>query len=102
MASTLAVNQSNLKSSRLQSRKQKYWNHGASLFAFENNSHVWDAHWFCVHPCIDIPKNLRGKLPVLLLRSNIPAAVIRHAVLGKRSLVRDPTCIMTYKSTSRL
>jgi hypothetical protein len=45
---------------------------------------------------MNIPKNLRGKLAILLLRSNVPASVVRHDTLGKRSLIRNPTRIMTY------
>jgi len=71
------------------------------LFALENNGDVRDPHWFRVHPCIHFPENLR-ELAVLLFRSNIPASVIRHEICGKRSLVRDPTRIKRYKSTSHL
>jgi hypothetical protein len=49
---------------------------------------------------MNIPKHLRGKLAILLLRSNVPASVVRHDTLGKRSLIRNPTRIMTYQSAS--
>ena len=74
----------------------------ASLFAFKNDSHVGDAHWFRVHRCLDFPENLCGELAVLLLGSNVPTAVTAHDILGNRSLVRDPTRLMAYKSTVRL
>ena len=32
----------------------------------------------------DIPEKLCGKLAILLLRSNVPASVVRHDTLGKR------------------
>jgi hypothetical protein len=49
---------------------------------------------------MDSPKNLRGKLAILLLRSNVPASVVRHDTLGKRALIRNPTCVMSDKPTS--
>jgi hypothetical protein len=73
-----------------------------SLFTFKNDSHVRDAQWFRVDPCLDISENFRGKVAVLLLRSNVPASVVRHDTLGKRSLIWNPTRIMAYQSTSSL
>ena len=54
-----------------------------SLFTFKNDGHVWDPHRSYVHPCINITKSFRRKLAVLLLRSNVPAAVDGHDALGK-------------------
>jgi hypothetical protein len=51
---------------------------------------------------MDIPKNLRGKLAILLLRSNVPASIVRHDTLGKHSLIWDPTGIMTDQSAPSL
>ena len=51
---------------------------------------------------MDIPKNVAGKVAILLLGSNVPAAVTAHNILGNRSLVGDPTRLMAYKSTVRL
>jgi len=51
---------------------------------------------------MDIPKNLPGKLAILLLRSNVPASVVRHDTLGKGSLIRNPTGIEANESTAHL
>lgn len=74
----------------------------ASLFAFQNDSHVRDPHWLRIDPCMNSRENLRGKLAILLLRANVPASVMSHDILGKRSLIWDPTWVKGYKSTSRL
>jgi hypothetical protein len=71
-----------------------------SLFAFQNDSHVGDAHWCGIHARLDILKSLRRKLAVFLLGSNISASVLGHDVPGKRSLVRNPTRVMSYKPAS--
>src|SRR4029077_752555 len=80
----------------------EYRNDEASLFAFKNNSYVWDAHWLGIDACMDIPENLSRKLAILLLRSNVPASVMRHDTLGNRSLIRNPTRLMAYQSASSL
>jgi hypothetical protein len=71
----------------------------ALLFAFKNDSHVRDSQWVRVHPCIDFVKNLSGQLAILFLCSNASTSVNRHDVLGKHSLVRDPTGLMTNESS---
>ena len=77
-------------------------NHTASLCTFKNHSHVRDAHCLRIDPCLDILKNLAGKLPILVLRSNVPASVVRHDVPGKHPLIRNPTGIQTNESTAHL
>src|SRR5213075_3311562 len=71
----------------------------ASLLAFNNDSHIGDAHRFRVHLCLDFPENFCSELAVLLLRSNVPSAVTAHDVFGNRCLVRHPTRLMAHKST---
>src|SRR5258708_3734248 len=73
-----------------------------SLFTFKNHSHVRDAHCLRVDPCMDILKKLAGKLPILVLRSNVPASVVRHDTPGKYPLIRNPTGIETNESTGHL
>ena len=51
---------------------------------------------------MDIGKNLAGKLSILVLRSNVPASVLRHNILGKHSLIRNPTGIEANESTAYL
>ena len=51
---------------------------------------------------MDIPKNVAGKLAIILLGSNVPASVVRHDTLGKHSLIRNPTGIEANKSTTHL
>ena len=68
--------------------------------AFENHDCIWDTHRFGIDPCIHVFENLPRKLTVRLLCSNIPPSILGHNVSGKKSLVRDPTCIKRYKSPS--
>jgi hypothetical protein len=51
---------------------------------------------------MDIPKNLAGELAILLLRSNVPASVMRHDTLGKHSLIWNPTGIQANESTAHV
>src|SRR4029077_15327441 len=74
----------------------------ASLFAFENNSHVRDSQRLRVHPCIWLVKNLPRQLEILFFCSNAATSVDRHDVLGKSSLIRDPARLMTNESPFRL
>lgn len=56
---------------------------GASLFAFENHSHIWNAHWLFVDPGIHVAKDFRSKLAVLILGPNVLPSIMRHHVLGE-------------------
>src|SRR2546430_8988678 len=76
------------------------WSHGASLFAFENDSNIRDPHWLLVDPGIQICKNLRRKLAVLLLGPNVLPSIMGHHIPGKCTLIGDPTPIETHKPTS--
>jgi hypothetical protein len=51
---------------------------------------------------MDILKNLAGKVAILVLRSNVPASIVRHDVLGKHPLIRNPTRIEANESTAHL
>jgi hypothetical protein len=74
----------------------------ASLFTFKKDSHIRDAHWLRIDPCSDIPEKLCDNLAILVLRSNVAASVVRHDTLGKHALIRNPTRIVAYQSTSFL
>src|SRR5439155_26464722 len=43
---------------------------------------------------------LRRKLTICLLCSNVLPSILGHNISGKKSLIRDPTRIKTYKSPS--
>ena len=77
-------------------------NHAVSLRALKNHSHVRDAHCLGVDPCMDALKNLVRKLSILVLRSNVPASVVRHDISGKHPLIRNPAGIETNESSAHL
>jgi hypothetical protein len=74
--------------------------HRASLLAFENHGYIWDTHRLGIDPRIHVFENLPRKPTVRLLCSNIPPSILGHNISGKKSLVRNPTCIKRYKSPS--
>src|SRR5262249_30708496 len=76
---------------------QRYLHTRTLFLALEDHDCIWDAHRFGVDRRIHVFESSPGKLTVLLFCSNILPSILRHNVLGKKSLVREPTCFQGYE-----